>query len=123
MDIILMLARLTAIMGRTGSRVECSSERARGMAGAAAGAGVVGAVAGVTDALVGGMDVAAGVTDTATTDARLMEDAGMRAADIVELAGSMVASGIMARQRAGSTVVVEDSMAAVADMAVVVTGN
>jgi hypothetical protein len=52
-----------------------------------------------------------------------MEDAGMRAADIVELAGSMVASGIMARQRAGSTVVVEDSMAAVADMAVVVTGN
>jgi len=86
------------------------------MAGAAAGAGVVGAVAGVTDALVGGMDVAAGVTDTATTDARLMEDAGMRAADIVELAGSTGAAGTMARQRAASTAVV-------GDMAAVDTGN
>jgi hypothetical protein len=93
-DITLTPARLTAITGLTGLRVECSSAPARGMAGDAVGVGVVGvmvAAAGATDAVAMATDAVAMATAMVAgslADADFTVDTAMLA---VRLAGTTLA--------------------------------
>jgi hypothetical protein len=122
--IILMLARLMATMGRSGSLAECSSARARGSAAASdilAGAGVVKAGAAADSAAAGvvaALSAHADLTDAASAGAALKAvDLIMAACAAVEV--STVVAGSTAAA-VGSTVVdrtvAAASMAEAADM-------
>jgi len=120
-DITLTPARLTAITGLTGLRVECSSAPARGMAGDAVGVGVAGAtVEAFTAGAATTADAATTVDGGTTADAATPAD---RSADTMGEADStapwaevstvaVVGASTVAVVEASTVAVVEDPTAA-----------
>jgi hypothetical protein len=132
MGIILTRARLTVITGLTGSRADCLSAPAPGMAGDAHGAGVVGVVALAAVDLSVDVDSSAAVDSPVAVDLSAVVDSQVDAGSLAagasrEDAGRWAAS----MAGVGSTVAVEDSTAAAVvastaaavDMAAVDTGK